>query len=307
MSKIFLKISGGLGNQMFQYAFAKALSLEYDKDLLIDKTILESYPIPSTVTPRNFELDIFTLEYDEFSEINYKAQRIKGELFKKILIKTLYWKYAIQYNWDVVKQGDNDDPDSVLSKIDGKSNLMLDGYFQSEIFFRKYVDQIRQSFSFKQEPTSNSLKWLELIRESKNTVSLHIRRGDYMLNHNVSSHGLCDLSYYDNAISYLKDLLGKVNFIVFSDDIAWCKEQFISDDEKVFQFVEGNSGDFSYEDLRLMSNCQHNIIANSSFSWWGAYLNSNKNKIVCRPSQWFASNEFSIWEENTCPDRWLKF
>lgn len=305
-NKIVIRIRGGLGNQMFQYAFGKAIALEYNKKLFIDKTILEAYPIPNTVTPRNFELDIFNVEYVEFSSVKKLANKFKHPTIKKILIKGAYYFFNQKYKWQSVVQNNDDHPDDVLNRITKSSNLQLDGYFQSNLFFEKYRDEIIKDFSFKEKPTSNSQEWLDLIKAQKNTVALHVRRGDYLLQHNQSAHGMCDLNYYKKAIEYILSELGSANFMVFSDDIEWCKEQFNSEENKQFFFIEGNTKEHAYEDIRLMTNCQHNIIANSSFSWWAAYLNENDNKIVIRPSKWFALENSSVKEKVICPINWME-
>ena len=127
-------------------------------------------------------------------------------------------------------------------------------------------------------------------------VSVHIRRGDYL--NNVGRFGLCELSYYREAIKYIKSIVDNPKFVFFSDDMAWAKDN-IDNDEAVF--VSWNQGKDSWQDMYLMSHCQHNIVANSSFSWWGAWLNGNPHKVVVAPKKWFMySPNYDI-----IPDNWI--
>ena len=163
------------------------------------------------------------------------------------------------------------------------SNILLDGYFQSYKYFAKYQRQIRDLFSFE----------LPLKYDTTNKVSIHVRRGNYT---NLSQHHHnLKLEYYLNAIDYFKGY----EFLVFSDDVEWCKQNFIGSE---FTFVEGQS---DVEDLYTMSKCSHNIIANSTFSWWGAWLNDNIEKVVVYPDKWFGplNQHFSTYD--MFPPEWI--
>ncbi len=162
-----------------------------------------------------------------------------------------------------------------------KSNILLYGYFQSEKYFKDYEDEIRELFMTYDVELSDELK--ELLN-NENTCSIHVRRGDYL--NSPNHHPTQDMNYYMKAIKKMpKDSV----FLIFSDDIDWCKQNFPDLPEK-FKFIEGNldyESNKDYEDLYIMSHCKNNIIANSTFSWWGAWLNRNENKIVIAPSLWF--------------------
>ena len=142
------------------------------------------------------------------------------------------------------------------------------------------------------------------IQKSK-SVSLHIRRGDYISNKTYyANHGICNLSYYNKAVDYLRKKLGNdIKIFAFSDDPNWVYENLKLPVEIIF--INNNSSEKSYEDLRLMVNCDHNIIANSSFSWWGAWLNQNPDKIVISPQKWFGNNRMK--NPDITPSTWLKF
>jgi hypothetical protein len=181
-------------------------------------------------------------------------------------------------------------------KVSYTGNLILqNSYFQSDKYFNHCESLIRHQF----EPSERIFKKIierygEIL--SKETCSLHIRKGDY---NNSSIHSVCDINYYNKAIGFTRNK--KVEkFLIFSDDIKWCKENFPTD----FIFVENTlsstdinsiyrSNDSDVEEMFLMSLCKHNIIANSSFSWWGSWLNNNENKIIVAPSRWFGSDELN--------------
>lgn len=161
-----------------------------------------------------------------------------------------------------------------LQDYPGK-NIILHGYFQSEKYFQDHSDEIRDLFmSYK---IDIGLELQEILK-NENTCSIHVRRGDYL--NSPNHHPTQNMNYYMRAI---KEMPKDSVFLIFSDDIKWCKENFPSLPEK-FIFVEGNK---DYEDLYLMTHCKNNIIANSTFSWWGAWLNSNSDKIVVAPKKWF--------------------
>lgn len=168
-------------------------------------------------------------------------------------------------------------------KILYSQNMNLHGYFQSEKYFKNYEKEIRCLFTLKPEfETYIKNKWNNLLKT--NTVSIHVRRGDYL--NNPTFHVCPPISYFKKSLRYIEcvEFNMKIdNVLIFSDDIQWCKENFIDDYYK-YNFIEGQN---EIEDMFLMSYCNHNIITNSSFSWWGAWLNKNPNKIVCAPHRWF--------------------
>lgn len=164
----------------------------------------------------------------------------------------------------------------------------LVGYWQSEKYFRDKASVIRADFTFKTSLTNRNAELAEQI-EHVNAVSLHVRRGDYANNQKTNAtHGLCSLDYYRGAVRYVSNRLEQPYFFIFSDDMAWVKENLKMDVHHLF--VEHNHGLESYNDMRLMSLCRHHIIANSSFSWWGAWLNPSLEKIVVAPKKWFAND-----------------
>lgn len=168
------------------------------------------------------------------------------------------------------------------------------GFFQSYKYFEHCQEKIRELFEFNDEIKNKINKKYETIK-GLNTCSIHIRRGDYIGN---AWHEVCHLRYYKDAIKEINKTTNVDLFLVFSDDIPWCKENL--NGEKLL-FVEDNA---DIEDLYLMTQCSHNIICNSSFSWWGAWLNSNKNKIIIAPDKWF--NDQSRTVKDLIPENWIK-
>lgn len=163
----------------------------------------------------------------------------------------------------------------------------LSGYWQSEKYFSDVAMQIRTDFTFRQPMQDQNAKLARQIR-GVSAVSLHVRRGDYASNpKTTATHGLCSLDYYSASIRHIAGEVARPYFFVFSDDMAWVRSNLKIDFPCVY--VEHNRGADSYNDMRLMSLCQHHIIANSSFSWWGAWLNPSMEKIVIAPEKWFAN------------------
>jgi hypothetical protein len=181
------------------------------------------------------------------------------------------------------------------------SDCYLTGYWQSEKYFLEVATQMRGDFSFRL-PLENQNAELAKQINQVNAVSLHVRRGDYANNSKTTEkHGLCSLDYYQVAIRYVTERVTPPHFFVFSDDIAWVKNNLKIDFPH--QYIDFNHGAESYNDMRLMSMCKHHIIANSSFSWWGAWLNPRKDKIVVAPKHWFA-NQTDI--QDLLPQGWVK-
>ena len=158
-------------------------------------------------------------------------------------------------------------------------NIQLHGYFQTEKYFKHIESKVKSEFTFRQDIVNTVNDYLK-NKQSHETVSIHVRRGDYV---HLSHHGTCDLTYYTNALSHFTDK--SYNFIVVSDDIDWAKSTFSGSDNF---FVSESRNQFV--DMCIMTQCNHNIIANSTFSWWGAWLNANPNKKVISPSRWFGPN-----------------
>jgi hypothetical protein len=292
---IIVKLMGGLGNQMFQYAAAKALSEHHGVPMKVDLSFINDRTAKENFTIRKYELDCFgtVIEIatkEELSIFNRK-NRFISSMMSLLGISTPmhYYEQAFNYN-----ESFNELPNEIL----------LEGYFQSEKYFIQIRSLLLENFKWQSPASGVNLSFIENIK-STNSVSLHIRRGDFVENEVINSfHGLCDINYYNRAISQINNSIKNPTFFIFSDDINWAKNKF-GWIPSVF-FVDNNKGKESYWDMRLMSHCKHNIIANSSFSWWGAWLNNNKEKIVLAPKIWFNDSTLNMQTQNLIPSEWLR-
>jgi len=258
---IICKIIGGLGNQMFQWAYGRSISLRYNRPLFVDIT---GYKNQQGLTKREFQLNSFK----NLKNINYlQYEMLKNQFF----IIHDYFNY------------EKADAETNLLTI---SNTYLDGYWQSEKYFIDYANKIRNDFAY----YDNSLQ--SLIEP--NSISVHIRRTDYVTSNGY--HPIQPISYFQLGI----DAIGEYNKIyIFSDDINWCK---IHLKFKNIIFMENRTG---IEDMYLMSCCENNIISNSSFSWWGAWLNKNPKKKVIAPKKWFGPTA-NLYDGDIVPESWIK-
>jgi Glycosyl transferase family 11 len=292
---IIVKLNGGLGNQMFQYAAGRCLAEKYATDLYIDTSFLDKNT-DDTFTRRNLELNVFNIPLQIASkdiikkfniEHNNKISRHLQRHFP-ILFKYLYAaESGMQYHPAFTQY---------------PKNTYLEGFWQSEKYFINIKDILFNTFTIKTSMNDENKKWLAKI-SSSTSVSLHIRRGDYISNKNaLKFHGLLKMDYYLQAISQIKEKEKAIELFVFSDDLAWCQSH-LNLNEKI-HFVDVNSKKDFHFDLFLMSQCKHNIIANSSFSWWGAWLNQHKDKIVIAPKKWLADTRVNT--KDIIPNTWIQ-
>lgn len=300
--KVFIQLSGGLGNQMFQYAFAKAIISKTNGELYLDTTLLEkTYLLGKNVTRRKVELDIFHLSranksYRPFT-INLGYSKLSLRIYEWVNFFYLKKKRIVK-----IIQNQRISPLDFINKVTG--NCYLIGSFQSELYFDDIKSEIVKEFEFKEDLVGEN-KLTELLIKSTNAVSVHVRRGDYLYSHNVDIHGVCSIDYYARGINYIKSQINDCSFFVFSDDIEWAKHNLNFGDSNNY-FIAHNNGPNSYNDMRLMSLCKHNIIANSSFSWWGAWLNQFSDKIVIAPQKWLNDDKYELMERSIVPHSWVK-
>ncbi|MCL2800143.1 MAG: alpha-1,2-fucosyltransferase [Treponema sp.] len=271
---IIVQLNGGLGNQLFQYATGRKLAIRNNTELKLDLTLLEDLP-HEVFSLKHFNINADILEKKEANKF-YKKNIISRIIRKsKALTRTGKNKYIKEKEWYIF------DPD-ILKLPD---NTYLSGYWQSEKYFFDIEETIKQELCLDISLSQKSCEAEETIKSLNNTVSLHIRRGDYITNPKVFDYfGVCSLDYYNNCINKLNKIIGNLNIFVFSDDPSWAKNN-LETSNKLF-FIEHNNNLNAYEDLYLMSICENNITANSSFSWWGAWLNKNKDKYIFAPKYW---------------------
>lgn len=248
--------TGGLGNQMFIYAFYYSLKRNKIKCRL------------------NISLYNYTQMHNGF-ELN-RVFGINDTVINKIGTHILWLRFILKTGCFLMK-----DRYRVEQKFDSYLFPYLYGYWQSDYYFLEYKQQILKTFSFKNISQEN-IK-LASIMTSSNSVSLHIRRGDYL--HLKQYLGICDEMYYMKAIKYINNYIESPHFYIFSNDPIW-STNFAKDLGIKYTIISHNIGINSYQDMFLMSKCKHNILANSSFSWWGAYLNQYSGAIKIAPKKW---------------------
>ena len=284
---IIIKLKGGLGNQLFQYAFGRLIALRRGEDLKLDKDILGQ----RGDTYRAYGLDNFNIR----AEIASREEVLKVKYPYGLISKALrFFKAKFLRIFHIGFE-------ARMLKTKAK---YLEGFFQSYKYLESIRRELLEEFSLKE---NISLKYGDLLSEfnSLNSVALHIRRGDYVNNPATKkAHFICDLSYYQKAINLIKEKLNEKNltpkFFVFSDDINWAKENF-----KLFDFIFVSRPEFlDPEELILMSKAKHNIISNSSFSFWSAWLNNNPEKIVIAPALW--NRKYRRAYKDLIPEDWLR-
>lgn len=289
---VICNVIGGLGNQMFQYAAALGLATVRGQSLYLDLSDFSGYRLHNGFElSRVFEGEFALAEEWQLRQVlGWRGIRSIRKVLKRSQLAALRSSpFVVEPHFHFMSEF-----------FDSPDNCYLVGHWQSERYFKVIEDTIRRVFTFK---TSLSARNQELAGEiaSCNAVSLHIRRGDYAKNAKTNAtHGLCSLEYYQAAIQYVSDQISRPDFFIFSDDIAWVKDNLKID--MPHQYIDHNQGSESYNDMRLMSLCQHHIIANSSFSWWGAWLNPGSEKLVVAPKKWFA-NERDI--KDLLPQGWV--
>jgi hypothetical protein len=289
---IIVKLMGGLGNQMFQYAAGRALALDRGVELKLDLGFLEADP-GGRYTRRELELHHFNTNAGIASseEVLRFKQKSAGRLYR---VMQRYFPAIFSYCY-LSESGTG--YQSSFHKA--PSFTYLDGFWQSELYFTSHADIIRKDFTLKAQLPPDRQAIENKIR-SRNAVSIHIRRGDYVhLAEARDFHGVCDLAYYTDAIEEIKRRHGEISLFVFSDDPDWCRMNIRYPGIDT-EYIDADV--IPARDMWLMSRCAHHVIANSSFSWWGAWLNPSENKTVVAPRQWFSK----INTPDIIPATWLR-
>ncbi len=264
-----VKIKSGLGNQMFQYAFAKTLESLTGESVTID---LSQYKIEHL--HNGFELArLFNIDLKEAPKETVELLSTIPDSFIKRIQRKFFTKPTHYIENETVFNS---------NVFEIQSSCYFEGYWQSEQYFYPIKNKIIDLFEFKQPLNHSTERLCSQIDDS--TVSMHIRRGDYLLGMNRNLN-LCTLDYYNAAVTLLQSYKSINKIIIFSDDIPWCKKNLEFKNIELI-FVDWNKNEDSWQDMYLMSKCHHNIISNSSFSWWGAYLNQHWDKMVIAPAQW---------------------
>ncbi len=282
---IVVALGGGVGNQLFQYAAGRALAARLGVPLAVDRRRFEARDWPI------YALDSFAIDVvpADPASLPFREGRVLGRLLSRLGGR--YRTYR--------ESGLAFDP-AVPALPDG---TYLRGNFQCERYFADHDAVIRRDLAFAHPPDADNRAMLETIGRSL-AVSLHVRRGDYVSDPRANRvHGTMEPDFYRRAAELVAERVGgDPTFFVFSDDPAWAAENLRLGFP--MQVVAHNGRERATEDLRLMAACRHHILANSSFSWWGAWLNPSPDKIVVAPQPWF--RDPAMDESTIVPERWLR-
>lgn len=279
MPTICMKINGGLGNQLFQVALGIRLAHDREAELTLDAgAYVANEPL------RTYQLDRFRirarrLRAEELARVRPLAMRLPTPLYRRVhLFPFLGGRtYVKERSWRF---------DPAIPTIDAPA--YLDGYWQTERYFEPVADLVREQLQLVDPLAEHRKRTLDILN-SKVSVSLHVRRGDYVANaETLALYGTCSSDWYERAMAAIADMTCEPTFFVFSDDPDWARANLSTRWPRHFVDPDGDGRDF--EDMYLMSQCSHHIIANSTFSWWGAWLNSRPDRIVVAPAKWFANS-----------------
>lgn len=298
--RIIAKFSGGLGNQMFQYAAARALAHKEHAELLFD---LSHYNIKTGV---NYTIRSFALE--QFHIVGHRATTV--DLIPFLLRKRQ--KGRVWFLWNrIVASGKryfsekqfHFDPEV----LELTAPVMLDGWFTCEKYFTDIRDVLLCEFVLKRQLSAWASNVQSKIAKESASVAVHIRRGDYVKNAETKAfHGVCSNTYYEKAAAYIVSKQPNAHFFIFSDEIDWVRSnmKFPGLVTYVSEANDSTPGRDA-EELLLISKCKHAIIANSTFSWWGAWLNTNAQKIVIGPKRWFDGAKKNVLTHDVLPKTWI--
>ncbi len=290
--KIVMRLFSGLGNQLFQYAagcyYARRYSVQVELSVEENATS-HGYPRPFMLSHFSINAPFHPLNSFERFVLTHKPnlETSSSALRSSLGIQVIAETSAQQYSFL---------PDLPIHRP--IRTLYLVGYWQVHQMADELGDQLRSELTVREPARGKNLQVLEQIHHAANPVSLHIRRGDYLLD--AEGNIALPIDYYDCAIRFFRDLFEDPTFFVFSDDIDFARKSFAGDAS--FVFVDHNDSFSAQEDLRLMSSCHDHIIANSSFSWWGAWLNPRRDKIVFAPKYWHLKS--SSYYPNLLPPSW---
>ena len=292
---IKVKIQAGLGNQMFQYALARAIKERIGKEIVLDLSFYSLGGVAKGDTPRGYGMNKFNIDTD--IKLDYSSTPKNKSIFEKIKRRFLNESAFVFYK-------------KYLNPID---NSYLIGYWQSEKYFKDIENIIKKEFTLidkieNRDKDNLSKIILNRINNSKNSISIGIRRGDYVSDKKMRAHhGLISIEYFIQSIYTIMDRLkvkeNELNIFLSSDNITWCKENFKELELKGFNIFYIPENIEPSDHIYIISKCEHNIISNSSFFWWGAWLNENREKIVVAPKHWMRAK---IDTKDICPTSWIR-
>ena len=294
---IVVKLMGGLGNQMFQYALGKSLAMRYPKALFFDDSFFNKHNDFADIPKRELQLNHFNFDWEVIDSDTlrkfYHPNPFQKHILNKIkkFSKTVYIENGLQFHNDVLNVG---------------SATVFDGYWQNERYFSEFEELIRQDFIFKTLPNYASLEIKADIVKKDNSVSVHVRRGDYISSDKINAlYGTCSLDYFYKAMNMMEVKLKDPHFYFFSDDTDWV-EKNLQINYPRSTIISHNKGIDSWQDMMLMSSCENHVISNSSFSWWGAWLNPRLDKIIIAPYKWFNDEGLNTQSQYIVPKSWIR-
>lgn len=272
-------IRGGLGNQMFGYSFHLSLMNKYKCSLI------EINPVHCFSVHGGYELPQIFTNIKPIKSFKYYRR-----------IEKLYSEYSTKYFFKIITE---EGPGNYYPELVNNNHpfLVYDGFWQSEKYFQKIANDIRHRFNFDESKLNIETRRLAKIIEKENSVSIHIRRGDYIGAYEFDK--ICEQSYYEKAIKIIETSVSKPTYFIFTDDKEWVTKNFFI---RNYSLIDWNISSENWQDMYLMTKCKHNIIANSSFSWWGAWLNNNKERIVISPAKWFNT----LGANDIAPETWIR-
>lgn len=295
-----VNIKNGLGNQMFQYSFGRVLEWKYGVPVLFYFfEEAEDYP-------RKTQLDVFSIAEINEPQIDiiepFKPFSVRQYRDKKKYGQYIYYKLRriLQKN-RLITEAYPSQFQHCFNNLNVNKKYFFLGFWQNPKYFKGYEVEIKKQFVLKDKSFYDTDIASEISNSTFDTVSVHIRRGDYLMSGFIEPTGIY---YYKKAIGEILVKLKKPYFYIFTDDPQWVQDEFKFDIP--FTLITGNIGSDSYKDIILMSLCKHNIMANSSFSWWGAWLNKNPNKIVIAPKKWYASAQRDKYAAEITPKEWIR-
>ena len=290
---ILVKLNGGMGNQLFQYAMARRVSVKSGLPLYLDTQKYETCTLRK-YTLQHFNIDALYAEPEDKWRLHIHRKLdpiafIHGLLDRK---RPLHKRRIIQ------EPSFRFEP----TLLDIRTPAYLDGDWQSPKYFQDIEETIREDFTLKALPYGNTLEASHLIRDTPGSISIHIRRGDLASDpHTNQTHGTLPMEYYAQALAQLKKQLKNPTAFLFSDDPQWAKENLPAQGIPLHP-IDHNTAETAHFDLHLMSQCQHHIIANSTFSWWAAWLCNNPDKTIRYPQTWFKDSPHDT--SDLFPDTW---
>jgi hypothetical protein len=291
---IITKLTGGIGNQMFQYATGRRLAIKNNAELKLDITHYDNHIMPDGLPYRSYDLPVFMIDEKiatkrEIELFKNTSQSYFKRGFKKI-------RNLVDPHIEIIEPYFHFNP----GILDLKGSFYLDGYWQCEKYFIDIEDIVRKEFRIKTTITTEGEDLLQKIK-STNSVCLNVRRQEFATNRHVNQ--FVGKTYLDNAISLMAGKISDPHFYIVSDDLPWCKENIKLNYPHTF-IEEHLYGDKFRDCLFFMTSCKHFIIPNSTFGWWAAWLSSNSEKIVIAPEKWL--NDPKRNTKDVIPDKWIK-